>query len=62
MESFEDIRKKEIENLTGEMKTLGQQLVKLGWSREKVLAYMTQLLNEPTGNISEDPDVGKEDL
>ena len=47
MESFEDIRKKEIEHLTGEIGTLGRKLVELGWSRDQVLAYVQQLLNEP---------------
>jgi hypothetical protein len=54
MESFEDIRKKEIENLTGELGMLGRRLVELGWSRQEVLAYVKELLNEsmdtPSGN------------
>jgi hypothetical protein len=48
MESFEDIQQKEFEHLTGEIGTLGRRLVELGRSREQVLAYVTQLLNEPT--------------
>jgi hypothetical protein len=61
MESFEDIQKKEFEHLTGEIGTLGRRLVELGWSREQVLAYVTQLLNESTGPTSGDPDAGKEE-
>jgi hypothetical protein len=54
MESFEDIRKKDIENLTGELGTLAGKLIELGWSRDQVLAHVKQLLNNPT-------DTGKED-
>jgi hypothetical protein len=61
MESFEDIQPKEFEHLTAEIGTLGRRLVELGWSREQVLAYVTQLLNEPTGPTSGDPDAGKEE-
>lgn len=61
MESFEDIQKQEFEHLTAEIGTLWRRLVELGWSREQVLAYVTQLLNEPTGPTSGDPDAGKEE-
>jgi len=61
MDSFEDIQKKEFEHLTDEIGTMGRRLVELGWSREQVLAYVTQLLNEPTGPTSGDPDAGKEE-
>jgi hypothetical protein len=54
MESFEDIRKKEFVHLTGEIGALGRRLVELGWSREQVLAYVTQLLNDPTDTASGD--------
>ena len=42
MESFEDIQKKKFEHLTAGIGTLGRRLVELGWSREQVLAYVTQ--------------------
>ena len=61
MESFEDIQKKELEHLTAEIGTLGRRLVELGWSREQVLAYVKQLLNEPAGSTSGHPDAGKEE-
>ena len=61
MESFDDIQQKEFESLTAEIGTLGRRLVELGWSREQVLAYFTQLLNEPRGPTSGDPDAGKEE-
>ena len=61
MESFEDIQVKEFEHLTSEIGTLGRRLVELEWSRDQVLAYVTQLLNEPTGPTSGDPDAGKEE-
>ena len=54
MESFEDIQKKEEEHLLGEIGTLGRKLVELGWSREQVLAYVTQLLNESMDTTSGD--------
>jgi hypothetical protein len=59
MESFEDIQQKEFEHLTAEIGTLGRRLVEFGWSREQVLAYVTQLLNEPTSPTSGDPDAGR---
>lgn len=55
MESFEDIQKKEFEHLTGEIGTLGRRLVELGWSRNQVLAYVKELLTEPTDIASGDP-------
>ena len=61
MDSFEDIQKKEFEHLTDEICTMGRRLVEMGWSREQVLAHVTQLLNEPTGPTSGDPDAGKEE-
>jgi hypothetical protein len=61
MESFEDIQQKEFEYLTAEIGTLGRRLVELGWSREQVLTYVTQLLTEPTGPTSGDPAAGKEE-
>ena len=57
MESFEEIRQKEFASLTGEIGTLGRKLVELGWSRDQVLAYVKQLLNEPA---SEDPNSNRE--
>lgn len=62
MESFEDIQQKEFEHLTGELGALGRRLVELGWSRDQVLAYVTQLLNESMDTASGDPNAsGKED-
>ena len=54
MESFEDIQQKEFESLTGEIGALGRRLVELGWSRDQVLAYVTQLLNESMDTASGD--------
>jgi hypothetical protein len=54
MESLEDIRKKHIKNLTADLGTMGRQLIELGWSREQVLAFITQQLEEPTGPTKED--------
>ena len=54
MESFEDIQRKEFEHLTGEIGTLGRRLVELGWSRDQVLAYVTQLLTDPMDTASGD--------
>jgi hypothetical protein len=54
MESFEDIQQKEVAHLTGEIGMLGRRLVELGWSRDQVLAHVTQLLIEPTGPASGD--------
>lgn len=55
MESFEAIQQKEFEHLTGEIGMLGRRLVELGWSRDQVLGYVTQLLNESMDTTSEDP-------
>ncbi|HEV8326758.1 MAG TPA: hypothetical protein VGQ08_04690 [Nitrospiraceae bacterium] len=55
MASFEDIQKKEFEHLTAEIGTLWQRLVELGWSRDQVVAYVTQLLNAPIDPGSGDP-------
>jgi hypothetical protein len=55
MESFEDIQQKEFEHLTGEIGMLGRRLVELGWSRDQVVAYVKQLLTDPTDPASGDP-------
>lgn len=55
MESFEDIQQKEFEHLTGEIGTLVRRLVELGWSREQVVAYVTQLFNDSMDPASGDP-------
>jgi hypothetical protein len=60
MESFESIRKKHIENMMDELKTLGRRLIELGWSQEQVCAYVKQVLEDPTDPASGDPDT-KED-
>ena len=54
MESFEDIQRKEFEHLTGEIGALGRKLVELGWSRDQVLDYVTQLFNESMDTTSGD--------
>ena len=46
MESFADIQQKEFQHLTGEIGVLGRRLVELGWSRDQVLDYVTQVFNE----------------
>jgi hypothetical protein len=62
MESFEDIQTKEFEHLTGEIGILGRRLVELGWTQDQVLAYVTQLFNEPTEAASDDKNsIRKED-
>jgi hypothetical protein len=62
MESFEDIQQQEGAHLTGEIGALGRRLVELGWSRDQVVACVTQLLTEPTSPTSGDPNAsGKED-
>jgi hypothetical protein len=48
MESFEDVQQQEFAHLTGEIGMLGRRLVELGWGRDQVLAYVKDLLNEPT--------------
>ena len=59
MESFEDIQQNEFEALSGEIGTLGRRLVELGWRRDQVLAYVKDLLTEPTSPTSGEPDAGK---
>lgn len=54
MESFADIQQKEVENLTGEIGTLGRRLVELGWSRDQVLAYVKELFNDSMDTAKED--------
>ena len=61
MKSLGDIRKKRLKQITGELGVLGQQLVKLGWSREKVLAYMKQLLDDPTDTVPRDPNSSRKE-
>jgi len=61
MESFESIRKKHIENMMDELKTLGRRLIELGWSQEQVCAYVKQVLEDPPGPTSGEPDAGKDD-
>jgi hypothetical protein len=61
MESFEDIQQQEGAHLLAEIGTLGRRLVELGWSREQVLAYVTQLLTEPTGPTSGDPNSSRKE-
>ena len=51
MESFENIQQQEEAHLLGEIGALGRRLVELGWSQEQVLAYVKQLLNEPTSPV-----------
>ena len=55
MKSFEDIQQKEFESITGEIGILGRRLIELGWSRDQVLAYVNNLLNESMGTASGDP-------
>lgn len=55
MESFEAIEQKEFEHLTSEIVTVGRRLVELGWTREQVLAYVKQLLTDPTGTAAGGP-------
>ena len=52
MESFKGIQQQEFKHLTGEIGTLGRRLVELGWNREQVLDYVTQLLNESMDTTS----------
>jgi hypothetical protein len=59
MESFEDIQKKEFEHLTGEIGALGRKLFELGWSREQVLAYVTQVFNDSMDTASGDPNASR---
>ena len=55
MESFEDIQQQEFEHLTGEVGALGRRLVELGWSREQVLDYVKELLNDSMDLAPGDP-------
>ena len=55
MESFEEIQQKEFAQLTGEIGPLARRLVELGWSRDHVLAFVTELFNEPAGATPGDP-------
>jgi hypothetical protein len=59
MESFEDIQQKEFEHLTGEIGTLGRKLVESGWTREQVLAYVTQLFNDSMNTASVDQNASR---
>ena len=61
MESFEDIRKKEFAHLTSEIGALGRRLVELGWNRDQVVAYVTQLLSEPTDTASRLPHASRKE-
>ena len=61
MESFEVIQKKEFEHLTDEIGLLGRRLVKLGGSRDQVVAYVKQVFNESMDTTSGDLDAGKEE-
>jgi len=61
MESFEDIQQKEFKHLTGEIGMLGRRLVELGWSRDQVLAYVTQLLNESMDTAAGDPTASRKE-
>lgn len=54
MESFETIQQKEFESLTGEISVLGRRLVELGWSRDQVVAYVKEVLNESMDTTSGD--------
>ena len=61
MESFEDIQQQEAAHLLGEIGALGRQLVELGWSRDQVLAYVTQLLNESMDTAAGDPTASRKE-
>jgi hypothetical protein len=61
MGSFENIQHKEIRNLTAELDAVLRQLVKSGWNRTQVLGFVTELLDEPAGTRSGEPDAKKED-
>jgi hypothetical protein len=61
MESFEEIQQKEFEHLTDEIGALGRRLVELGWSRDQVVAYVTQLLNEATDTASGVPNASRKE-
>jgi hypothetical protein len=61
VESFEDIQQKEFAHLTGEIGTLGRRLVELGWSRDRVLDYVKDLLTESTDTSSGDPHASRKE-
>ncbi len=61
MASFEDIQHKEIKNLTAELAAVVRQLVKSGWNRTQVLDYVTQLLDEPMGTTSGEPNSSRKE-
>jgi hypothetical protein len=61
MESLEDIQQQEGAHLLRGNRRAGRRLVELGWSREQVLVYVSQLLNESMDTSSGDPDAGKEE-
>jgi hypothetical protein len=61
MESFEGIQQKEFAHLTGEIGTLGWKLVELGWTRDQVVAYVPQLLNESADTASGDPNASRKE-
>jgi hypothetical protein len=61
MESFEDIQRLEEVHLLGEIGALGRKLVELGWSRDQVLAYVTQLLNESMDTAAGDPTASRKE-
>jgi hypothetical protein len=53
MESFEQIQQQEFAHLTGEIGLLGRRLVEWGWSRDQVLAYVRQLLNDSMDTVEQ---------
>jgi len=61
MESLEDIQRQEEVHLLGEIGALGRKLVELGWSRDQVLAYVTQLLNESMDTAAGDPTASRKE-
>lgn len=61
MEKFEDIQKKEFESLTGEIGALGRKLVEQGWTPDQVLAYVKELLTEPTDTASGDSNTSRKE-
>ena len=40
---------------TDDRGTLVQQLVELGWDQERALAYVTHMLDGPTGTVPGEP-------
>ena len=61
MESFQDIKEKEFEHLTGEIGALGRKLVTLGWSRDQVLDYVKQQFNESMDTASGDSNANRKE-